>query len=1056
MKAAPPSISICRAPTGTAFFQCVVTVLVLLCTGIPMAASGQSMADLSLILRTDTPRPAVGQVVTITVTVSNAGPVDATGLVIRDVIPAGIEYVAARPSRGGFDPVTGFWSVGQLEADAAETLKLDLRILIPHMVENIAQVNAVDQLDPDSTPANGAPGEDDQDNVILTARTDVPVISVESTDLDFGQVTSAGPVNRSLVISNHGASTLDITDLHLNGPHAGDFAVVSPSAPFSVLAGASVTVNIRFAPEEYGPREAELQIISTDPEGSTVVVELLGEYLGTGSPRISVAPGTLDFGMVDVGSSRTLTLTVSNDGDTLLDVTDVHVSGPGAASFVVEGETVFAVEPGNGRFFAVRFNAVTRGPREALLVVQSSDPGKPAVEVALRGGGEPAVGPDLVPEPERLTFGSTNIGESMVLEISLRNHGDDELVVTGIDFGGTHSEDFSWDDPAFDLFISPGDSEELRIRFTPLAPGTRSAELLVTSNDADTGVTSVSVDGEGTGEGSGLPARVQFVHAVADPLASVVDVYRDGALWLDDFGFGEATPRVMTASGPAVFALAPASSRTVSDAWTSFSVDLPADRRVTITSTGLLEPRAFAPNPDGIDTFVRLLVHVASPNESAAEGGVLLVQATTDIGIADIITRDAGEDRVLADGLAYGDIQSDDGLMDRPARIDVTASADRSILIESFDATGMTQPPDAGLFLIAGFLNPESRLGGAPLTLLHILDNGSVDRLPVTARSRVQFIQNIPDPGVPRVDLYLGDMLELDDWGYRSATGYVEVPAGETIISVTGESASGPDQALARRTVPFEADRSYGVIVQGLAEPRGFERNPDGRQLEIGIVVQSEARETALSEGFVDFYAVHGATDVGTVDLLIPGFGTFVDGIRYGDVSDYASIPSGTRGFSLTNSSISDVVVDEFSVDFLRREGRSAALVLSGFLTPEDDQAGESLDLLAVFSDGSVRSSALITSREAAPTYADDVQLGVYPNPARSAANLAISLPAAGHVTVELVDLLGRRAAGLVDRTFDAGVHAQAIDTSGLAPGLYMIVARHDGRQHVRPLMVVR
>src|SRR5262249_33575839 len=72
----------------------------------------------------DNNTPAVGQNVTFTVTATNHGPSDATGVVVTDTLPAGLTLVSATPSQGTYVAASGVWSVGALPDDASATLTL--------------------------------------------------------------------------------------------------------------------------------------------------------------------------------------------------------------------------------------------------------------------------------------------------------------------------------------------------------------------------------------------------------------------------------------------------------------------------------------------------------------------------------------------------------------------------------------------------------------------------------------------------------------------------------------------------------------------------------------------------------------------------------------------------------------------------------------------------------------------------------------------------------------------------------------------------------------------
>ena len=56
----------------------------------------------------------VGEATTFTVVVTNQGPARATGLVVQDLLPAGLSFVSASPSQGSYAEATGAWTIGTL------------------------------------------------------------------------------------------------------------------------------------------------------------------------------------------------------------------------------------------------------------------------------------------------------------------------------------------------------------------------------------------------------------------------------------------------------------------------------------------------------------------------------------------------------------------------------------------------------------------------------------------------------------------------------------------------------------------------------------------------------------------------------------------------------------------------------------------------------------------------------------------------------------------------------------------------------------------------------
>ena len=66
----------------------------------------------------------LGEDATFFVTVTNHGPAPATGIVVKDLLPAGLTLVSAHVSQGSYVPQTGLWIVGTLEDEAFATLTL--------------------------------------------------------------------------------------------------------------------------------------------------------------------------------------------------------------------------------------------------------------------------------------------------------------------------------------------------------------------------------------------------------------------------------------------------------------------------------------------------------------------------------------------------------------------------------------------------------------------------------------------------------------------------------------------------------------------------------------------------------------------------------------------------------------------------------------------------------------------------------------------------------------------------------------------------------------------
>ena len=147
------------------------------------------------------------------------------------------------------------------------------------------QINSDDQFEPVKTiPASGTGVAGD--------------VLVSPTNLDFNGVpvddrTTPHEKTLTTTITNQSSCPLcdlRVTGLVIGGANAADFSLVgAPATPFTIGAGNSVELSVRFNPSLAGSRTATLTINTND---GNVVVQLSGTGL---IPAVSVSPATLIF-----------------------------------------------------------------------------------------------------------------------------------------------------------------------------------------------------------------------------------------------------------------------------------------------------------------------------------------------------------------------------------------------------------------------------------------------------------------------------------------------------------------------------------------------------------------------------------------------------------------------------------------------------------------------------------------------------------------------------------------------------------------------------------------
>ncbi len=103
-----------------------------------------------------------------------------------------------------------------------------------------------------------------------------------------------------------------------------------------------------------------------------------------------------------------------------------------------------------------------------------------------------------------------------------------------------------------------------------------------------------------------------------------------------------------------------------------------------------------------------------------------------------------------------------------------------------------------------------------------------------------------------------------------------------------------------------------------------------------------------------------------------------------------------------------------------------------------------------------LRSEPPVAAEPAPDAEGTGLALAVWPNPSRGVVALSLDVEGAQHVTVEVLDGLGRRVALLHNGTLAAGTHALWAELSALAAGAYFVRVRDEGGTVTRPLLLAR
>ncbi|MBQ4805833.1 DUF11 domain-containing protein, partial [Aquimarina sp. MMG015] len=186
-------------------------------------------SDLSIAKVVSNPTPNVGDVVTFTITVSNAGPNDATGVDIDDVVPAGYSNITNISGTGSETGGVVSWTGQTVTTTTALVVTFDATVDAPTGATdeyvNQVEITSSDQFDPDSDPTSDSTtddngdgiADDDEDTaVVIPQSSDLSIVkSIDNTSPNVGDV-----ITFTLTISNAGpdaATGVSVSDLVPSG-----------------------------------------------------------------------------------------------------------------------------------------------------------------------------------------------------------------------------------------------------------------------------------------------------------------------------------------------------------------------------------------------------------------------------------------------------------------------------------------------------------------------------------------------------------------------------------------------------------------------------------------------------------------------------------------------------------------------------------------------------------------------------------------------------------------------------------------------------------------------
>ncbi len=207
-----------------------------------------------------------------------------------------------------------------------------------------------------------------------------PRLAYSPDSLDFYNTLTGGSAERTLTLRNTGSGMLEIASLEASA----GFTVLTP-APVIVAAQQEFPIRVSFSPGTTGVANGTLRFTTNDDSRASVSIPLLGRGVEVATPEIAVSAQALDFGTVAANQTKDLTLRVWNRGPGPLTIGALRLTN--SAFSLPDGASPFSLRAAEERQIRLRFRAASTTGAAGTLTIESDDPVKPSVAVALVANG---------------------------------------------------------------------------------------------------------------------------------------------------------------------------------------------------------------------------------------------------------------------------------------------------------------------------------------------------------------------------------------------------------------------------------------------------------------------------------------------------------------------------------------------------------------------------------------------------------------------------------------------------------------------------------------------
>jgi hypothetical protein len=202
-------------------------------------------------------------------------------------------------------------------------------------------------------------------------------IASSPSSVSFGNIQVGSKQTKYETLTNTGSSALTISQASVSGT---GFSLSALSLPVTLNKGESVTFTVAFTPNAGGSSSGGITV-NSNASNSSLTIALSGG--GVAGGQLSSSASTLNFGSVNVGSSKTLTANLSATGSSVI----ISSASTTNSEFTLAGLSLpKTISAGQSISVGLTFTPRASGTASGSISLASNAANTPAIET-LTGSG---------------------------------------------------------------------------------------------------------------------------------------------------------------------------------------------------------------------------------------------------------------------------------------------------------------------------------------------------------------------------------------------------------------------------------------------------------------------------------------------------------------------------------------------------------------------------------------------------------------------------------------------------------------------------------------------